>query len=318
MSEFHVERVTVGDIVKHSNADTLGITQVKGGYPVIVKLGDFKPGDTAVYVPVDAIVDGNRPEFSFLGVGKKHRIKARKLRGVFSMGLLVKTDKKPKELGVEKYTPDGEREPSRRASVWQRLVKRFGQKGPSVSVYDIDGLRGNKRLFDQGEHVIVTEKIHGCNARYVYMPGKVWGGKFWVGSRKQWDVGGKWREIAIKYDLENICKCLPNYVVYGEVYGEGVQDLTYNTRLSFRVFDIYDLDEKKFLAPYATEIIAKDAGLLVVPTLFDGQFDLETMFRLAEGKTTLNSAGHVREGVVIKSVDGNKVLKLAGEGYLTR
>lgn len=37
MSEFHVEVVRVGPVTKHPNADTLSITNIHGGYPVIMR-----------------------------------------------------------------------------------------------------------------------------------------------------------------------------------------------------------------------------------------------------------------------------------------
>lgn len=113
MSEFHVRIVQVGDLQKHPNADSLSIADVEG-YPVIVKTGDFKPGDLAVYIPVDAIVPDNET-FAFLGGHR--RIKARRLRGIFSMGLMMPASILGAEvlavgtnvqeaLGIEKYDPE--------------------------------------------------------------------------------------------------------------------------------------------------------------------------------------------------------------------
>jgi tRNA-binding EMAP/Myf-like protein len=121
VSEFKVEVVTIGEIEKHPNADTLSITNVNGGYPCIIRTGELATGDRAVYVPVDALVPVTRKEFAFLDAGKgrtHERIKARKLRGVFSMGLLIKApdgarvgDDMRAALGIEKWEPPAEREP---------------------------------------------------------------------------------------------------------------------------------------------------------------------------------------------------------------
>lgn len=197
MSEFKVEVVRLGPIIKHLNADRLGITQVHGGYPVITNISGpdaFKEGDLAVYVPVDSLVPALRPEFAFLvpePVRKDDmtdiewaerrrryekekselvRIKARKLRGIFSMGLLVppplgahEGDNVQLAYGIEKYEPDianrkggssspaGESEPDQ----------------PFMPVYtDIEGLRKWGKVFTEGEEVIITEKIHGCLPAY--------------------------------------------------------------------------------------------------------------------------------------------------------
>src|SRR6185436_8508929 len=83
---------------------------------VVVKLGAFQPGDLAVYIPIDSVVDTARPEFSFLAEhGATHRVKAKRLRGVFSMGMLVPANgvlyagnEQPDIatlLGISKYEP---------------------------------------------------------------------------------------------------------------------------------------------------------------------------------------------------------------------
>lgn len=100
MSEFHIECVRIGAVLKHPNADRLELTSIhadedgQGGYPVIFQAGTYKEGDLAVYVPVDSVVPEN-DEWSWLWENvpnppaRKRRIKAKKLRGVFSMGVLT-------------------------------------------------------------------------------------------------------------------------------------------------------------------------------------------------------------------------------------
>ena len=45
MSEFKVEVVKIRKIEKHPNADTLSITNIHGGYPVVFRTEDFNEGD---------------------------------------------------------------------------------------------------------------------------------------------------------------------------------------------------------------------------------------------------------------------------------
>src|SRR5215469_5691983 len=120
MSEWMPQVVQLGSIEKHPNADTLGVTKVLGDYPVITKLDEFHEGDTAIYVPVDTLVPTDNELFKWLdsGKGRTHeRVKAKKLRGVFSMGLLVPNvlglgvgEDPTFLLGLEKYVPPSERE----------------------------------------------------------------------------------------------------------------------------------------------------------------------------------------------------------------
>ena len=92
-TEHDVSVIRIGEVIKHEGADTLAITEVDGR-PVIMRLGEYATGDLAVYVPIDSLVPVTDPRFAFLkpnAVGMS-RIKAMRLRGVFSMGLLVKPD----------------------------------------------------------------------------------------------------------------------------------------------------------------------------------------------------------------------------------
>lgn len=105
------------------------------GITVVVKKGEFVAGQLAVYTGIDAIVPtANSPRFGFLDPrGKPHKLKAKKLRGVFSEGLLtparalddveraqeaagklVFTDGADLTvvLGVTKFITDGEAEPA--------------------------------------------------------------------------------------------------------------------------------------------------------------------------------------------------------------
>ena len=79
--------VLIPEIEKHPDADALGIVEIEG--TTIVVNDQWKKGDKAVLIPADFLV----PEieaFAFLGTKVKHRrIKPRKLRGVWSEGLLM-------------------------------------------------------------------------------------------------------------------------------------------------------------------------------------------------------------------------------------
>src|SRR3954447_4225368 len=109
MTEFKIEVVRIGHLAKHPNADALSLTRVYD-YPVIVRTGEFAEGDLAVYLPVDSIVPADDARWAFLGDNR--RIKAKRLRGIFSMGLLTASEpawalgKDVREaLRIAKYEP---------------------------------------------------------------------------------------------------------------------------------------------------------------------------------------------------------------------
>lgn len=221
MSQEHrCEVVEICECEKHPNADSLSITKVFGGYPVIFKTGDFKTGDKAVYIPVDSVVPDD-PRWQFLG--EHRRIKAKRLRGTFSMGLLTTADPDwhvgecvKEKLGILEYSRD------------IKLLTTGGDNEPDTGYMpcytDIESVRKYGKKLDPEEDVVATEKIHGANARYVYRDGRLW-----VGSRtgiKKYDVNSIWWEAARKLDLGEKLKACENIAIYGEVYGQ-VQDLRY-------------------------------------------------------------------------------------------
>ena len=107
MSTFSVPVVRVGAVSRHPNADTLSLTEVRG-CPVVLRTGSFAEGDLAVYVPVDAVVDTTVPELAFLAAEGKTsvRIRAKRLRGTFSMGLLVAAPADAAALADDVAAPD--------------------------------------------------------------------------------------------------------------------------------------------------------------------------------------------------------------------
>jgi len=373
MSEFLVQVVQIGPVRKHPGADRLEITDIHGGYPCIIKIGDFKEKDLAVYIPVDAIVP-DRAEFKFLAPKdwepgaplpeRYRRIKAKRLRGVFSMGLVVPMSVLPpgnyqvgddvrEILQIKKWEP--EEDPAgavdqvkewakaqaalswwRKAftvvfwlRVWWRVAggrrKVRGVPPPGGQEYtDLEGYRKHKTWFRPGESVVVSEKIHGGNARYAWVKGR-----FHVGSHHQWKgypgLGMRldwWWRAARNCDLKKKMKRYPDLQFCGEVYGPGVQKgFDYGVKqIEFRCFDILNLKTGSYLPWDEFKKVCNEARIPMVPVHYEGPWKYE-LEELAEGQAF--SGNHVREGIVIKSVvedmsGSRKILKLPGQGYLLK
>ena len=333
MSEWNVEIVRIGPIEKHPNADALSVTQVHGGYPAIVRTGDFEEGDIAVYIPVDSVVP-DVPMFSFL---ERRRIKAKKLRGVYSQGLLLPI-KQGSELHLMLAPDGGPVTPGTLVhelmgiTKWEPDIEYIFTSGPQepgpegwdfIKYTDIEGLRRHKGVLQEGEEVVITEKTHGSNGRFVHD-----GERLWAGSRnqiKKIDVETIWQQIAQTFQLHERLKPFPKTIFFGEIFGKGVQDLSYDlTGMSFLVFDTFDVVQGKYNDWDTTVELAKLAKLNVVPTLYRGPWQgFNTHEFLAEGKSTF--ASHVREGFVVKPTKerwqdrfGRVILKLIGKDYLLR
>jgi len=325
MSEFHVEVVTIGPVRKHPNADTLSITAINDGYPVIFRTGDFQEGDKAVYLPVESLVPLTDPRFAFLA-GKdkpkeRERIRAKRLRGIFSMGLLTKADPAwvvgqnvQNDLNITKY------EPPEPLGIGGEDIK---DPGFFPHYTDIEGLRRFPHLLKEGEEVVITEKLDGVNGRWLWREEQCW-----VGSHnlfKKENPDNLWWKAALQEQLPEKLKSFPWVGVYGEVYGS-VQSLHYGLpagKVKLALFDAIDTRTRSFYNDAEFEALCKTLGVPRVPVLYRGPWS-DALRGLAEGSSTL--ANHVREGIVIRPVverfeealGGRLILKLHGEGYLLK
>jgi len=162
------------------------------------------------------------------------------------------------------------------------------------------------------------------------------GWKFVVGSHRVMKDGGAggfynedvWVRAARDYRLAEKTKAYKGYAFYGELYGytqsgQKIQDLTYgrapDAGPGLAIFDIKRISGDQWLDFNERTEVCLLAGLPRVPTLGSGPYTSK-LLGLAEGKTTLetHTKAHVREGIVIESLETRKKAKYVGEGYLTR
>ena len=318
MSEFAVKVVRLGPVEKHPNADTLGICQVFG-YPVIVKLGELQENDLATYVQVDSVVPSDDPRWEFLK--GRYRIRAAKLRGIFSMGLLVKADPGWTEgqdvqeaLRIKKYEPP---ESAQTGGEDERCPFDF----PKYT--DLDAWRRYPDVLKDGEEVVLTEKVHGTASRFSYAEERLWCGSH--RTIKKESLTNVFWKVASQYGLAERLRDYPGIAFYGEVYG-WVQDLHYGHtqgKTSLVLFDILDLANRHWLDYDDFAALAKKLNIPTVPVLYRGPWSKEVL-KHAEGQTLLGG-DHVMEGTVIRVIKerfderiGRVILKFHSEAYLLR
>jgi len=358
MSSTHkAEVVKLGELLPIEGADRIGYVMVHGGYPCVVSKEDYEAYELWVYITPDSLVDSSRGEFAFLNDkfaqfkevdGKQYvRIRARKFKKQPSMGLLIPAPRGArlgqdlaKSLGILHYeppTPGTEHLKEygwvrRRLMKWANRANRYARKGLQLPYYDIEALRRYPEVF-AGANIVVTEKLHGSNAAYVWGDYRPWWFP-WINrprllgrSRTVWrdlkDKSHIWAQ-AVTPELERFCKENPNLVLFGEIVGPGVQDLEYGLeKPTFFAFDIYDSHSKSYLNWYTLESFLRLYDILQVPQVTYGRFELDSVLRLAEGPSLL--ANHCREGIVVKTIFesahpqiGRMILKAVGSGYLER
>lgn len=302
----------------HPNADSLSLVKV-GDFQCAVRTDDWSDGDLAVYIPPDSIVPDTK-EFEFLGAHR--RIKARKLRGEWSVGMLIPAPDGAdigqdcmERLGITHYEP--------------KIHGHFSTGGDNITPpiefspkYDVLNFRKYSKFFHDGEEVIVTEKIHGANARFVCINDEIF-----CGSRKFWKKEDSnnlwWKALEQNPVLREWLILNQGLIVYGEVFGQ-VQNLKYGAvggQIFFAAFDI--LRGNEWLSfDEASEI---GSSLPWVPLVYRGKFDKEMILEFAEGDSSYPFAKHCREGVVVKPIHertdrkiGRVQLKIVGNRYLSK
>lgn len=308
---------TIESLIHHPNADRLDLVEVQG-CPAIVGRGEYTLNEQVVFIPFDVIIPDSE-EFPDYVRGK--RVRAVKLRGIFSMGVVLKNtwgfaegDDIDGALGLTKYEP-----PVPGSSDGLEIP------GPSLSCpkYDLESLRKYHSLLNLDEPVVITEKIHGANMRVAWHDGSLY-----VGSRTRWleESESPWWRGARESGLSEKLKDLGPYVLYGEVYGQ-VQDLKYGVgsgEVKFVAFDLYNYRTGNYVDWSDFKDFCKYTSISAPPVIYSGPWKgLDAHKDLAEGQSLL--AGHVREGFVVKPTIerydaqvGRVAFKLHGEGYLTR
>lgn len=300
MSTHSVNIIEIAEVRPHDNAERLEIVPI-GGWQAVAKKGQFKPGDRAVYVQPDYVVPTARPEFSFLAKNGRanHRLKAVRLRGVLSFGLLIPVpddlatkdvgDNVMADLGIERYEP-----PVVMAGADELPADQWPEAYSSK--FDVESLANFPNVISDGEPVLVTEKIHGANARYLFEAGT-----FYMGSRTRWlksDVAHHWKRAAdADSRIREWCERHPGSVLYGEIYG-AVQSLKYGQKQGGVAFAAFAASAKGEWID--TLALIDDDTLPTAPLLYRGPFNHD-LLALSEQDSSVSGAGagHMREGIVI-------------------
>jgi RNA ligase (TIGR02306 family) len=353
MATFEVKVVEVEGIEPIEGADRIELAVI-GGYRSVVKRGEFKPGDLAIYIPEQALLPQHLLEQLGLvndrGEGKLagrdgNRVKAVKLRGTLSQGITApvdlvsrdvqKGDDVQDELGITKWEPEI---PAQMAGEVANL------SGHTVK-YDIENLKKYPNVLTEGEQVVITEKLHGTFTCIACWPNldhpELLDGDLFAYSKGLGEKGLVFKNVtnnagnlymkALKENADKLASITdPNTPLFimGETFGDGVQDLTYGARKNermFRVFDIFEGHPRtgRFLGWEEMRDLATAGGFDTVPVLYKGPYSKAKADELAKGETLFG--GHVREGVVIKPVEerqdnelGRVIVKHINDAYLTR
>lgn len=339
MSTIKVEVIPITQIRPHSNADALELATV-AGWQMCVKKGVYQAGDPVVYFEQGTTLP--RAIADELGVTQYlsekidiqgdrvlviHRVK---LRGEPSFGLVI-TPPAGMTVGQDVAAVYG-------ATKFQPPVRTVvGDSAPADPRFppytDIEHMRSYPMVMAEGEIVVATEKLHGTNCRvgFVTTAGEM---VLMAGSRGLRRKMPPPEALAqntywFPHTLPGVAALLQalaqqghqQAVLFGEVYGSGVQAYTYGkAAIAFAAFDLMVDGQYCNYDDFCG--LCDQYGVDRVPIVDRGPFSLAMIQQLSDGKSLVG--GHQgREGVVVRptierqdSKIGRVILKYIGDHYL--
>jgi RNA ligase (TIGR02306 family) len=309
------------------DADAIEVATV-GGWRVVIKKGEFAPGDLAVYCEIDSWIPTDLAPFLSKGAEPREyngvrgeRLRTVKLRGQVSQGLLLPvTVMNPRmaELGEHLDNAEGFD-----CSEWLNIQK-WEAPVPAQLAGEVRGMfPGVIPKTDQ-------ERVQNLTAEFAE----------WTGNASSWEVteklDGSSMTVYVFDDDEGVCSrnlnlretegnslwtvarrndlldkirnTKRNLALQGELIGEGIQGNPYKLRgQEFYLFDIYDIDSGRYLNPNERRSLAVSLNILHVPVIAHGAKFLDTLgiqtvaelLTFAEGKSVLLDKTE-REGLVFK------------------
>lgn len=319
----------IDSILPIPDADSIECAVI-GGWKVVTKKGEYRPGDLAVYCEIDSWIPHELAPFLSKGEPKEYngvkgeRLRTVRLRKQLSQGLLLpysivgtfwrEGDDVSEFLNIQKWE----------APVNPQLAGQVKGTFPSqIPKTDQERVQNLKRELENYDSVIfeVTEKMEGSSMTCYLIDGE-----FGVCSRNmdlKRDENNTFWKVAIEEDIEQKLRAYgaDNIAIQGELIGPGIQGNIYNLiSHHFKVFDVYDIQEGYYLLPEDRKTFVDAIGLKHVPVLGTHLLvdpDIDSILLVAEGKSLLNP-NQEREGIVYKSMNSQFSFKAISNKYLLK
>jgi len=316
---------TVNAVEAIPNADAIERIRVLGWW-VVVKKGEFRPGDPLVYCEIDSLLP-ERPEFEFLRASSfkpaqtddtgavtqpaGFRIKTVRLRGQVSQGICFPLSILPPgasteagadvtdSLGIRKWEPPI---PVGMGGKVKGGFPGFVSKTDETRVQVLEPVLERHR----GKTFYVTEKLDGTSFTAFLRDGQ-----FGICSRNLWmdeaDESNLLVRLARRLKLEEGLRRILavrgfQAAIQGEVIGPGIQKNKYDLKeVSLRVFNVFDIDRSGLVDHPVVLEVTRELGLEPVPQLGTLVLNhtVDELVAFSEGMSVLNPRAQ-REGIVLR------------------
>lgn len=326
----------IDNVVAIENADAIECAVV-GGWNVVIKKGEFKAGDLAIYFEIDSWMPKELAPFLFEGKVfegvEGARLRTKKLRGVVSQGLLLPLSvafELPATTSVDVVGTD--------------LTEALGIKkwDKPLSPQLVGVAKGNFPSFipktDQERVQNLTKEINEFQGEEFEVTIKLDGSSITVYSVKDSDTG-KWVDgvcsrnldlkegdsafwvIAKQEGIHEKIKSTGRQLAFqGEMLNTNIQGNWEKVdKLCMFVYDVYDIDAKRYLLPEERASLCSSLGVPHVPVLhskFKLEQDVKQLLEMAEGEGM--NKGVKREGLVFKHSNSDFSFKAISNAYLLK
>ncbi len=334
--------VTIDDIAPIKDATAIEVAHV-GGWKVVVKKGEFAPGDRAIYVEIDSFLPEGHPAWQFL-VDKSSRVYEERrghvlrsvtLRGQVSQGLLLAESSLAGTPLADTPLPPGtdvagalgivKHEPPMPACLSGIALGPFPSRVPKTDQERIQNLAAELADWKgAGLAWEVTEKLEGSSCTFAWLDGVLHvcsrtldladtpDNSFWQAARALQLASRLGRHLGAR-----------RIALQGELIGHGIQGNIYDLKhQQFHLYDIYDVDQGRYLASDERLALSRMLDIPHVPLVderfvFSRDVNLDTLLAMADGPSAFKP-DQLREGLVFKALGQQASFKVISNKYLLK
>lgn len=347
MSDWKVIKTQI-EIFPHPTADRLQIGKV-GSYQVVVRTGQYKGGESIVFVPEKSILSGPALEFyrEYLKGPESNRVGQIRLRGELSGGIIMPPELVRAQCGVDIDDLPCDQDLSELMHITKYVPPiPIEMAGVAVPIeydhnsikHDVEQHNTYAHNFVTGERVVITEKLHGSQL-VAYLGSDDSGHTHrWVSTKNynkqglclvETDTNFYWQatmDVGLWELMSGLMSEMSARTV--QVFGEALPCQSLKYGMSAPTVRVFGVVVDGTTVPYDRLTKWED---IWVPILYDGPYEnVDQLRKLALGNETLSGKNlHIKEGIVLRpyedrrSADGtwlktkviNKEYKETGEEF---
>lgn len=325
---------TITEITPIENADAIEVVHVDG-WKVVAQKGIHSVGNQVLYFELDSFLPASDSRFdSFMKFGTRvfndvvgHRLKTKKLRGVYSQGIIMPLSEFPEVtgqeediaplIGVVKYDPPEvfigsvakssfpsflrKSDQERVQNIWNKIpnelfVPTLKMDGSSVTVFAVDEKYG-----DVTEGICSRNQLLRTDQESSFLAGVTRSGLL-----------EKVRQIRDETGV--------SIALQGELVGPGVQgNYEQFDHHEVFVYNVFNVDTGEFLDYASFILLCNSYRIKTVPEVGDAEyvtkFELDEILKFSDGRS-INAK--VREGIVWKGLYSNFQFKVISNKFLEK